>query len=574
MMRFAIVALATGCGALGTPSGDAPPGDAACRIAISISSTSDPNPPVASPATTVRATAVVGDIGIAPQFNWAVSLNANPVTFTLSPDKSEIDFQVPVAGTYHVTLEVPNAVQCDPPLPADVNVHAPGAHEADYLVRIAPPATTAVPAQQIALHVYGGVNAIIPQQNLSSGATFEGATAPATPAYIRFSPPGSPVALTEVFTNNFGGYNVRLLGVAYDALVIPTSGSAPGERITAWMPGPTLPLDSPQTITGFVKNALNVGIPNVQVALTIDGAPTTVGTTRSDGSFSVLGYGNAQSSVDVTVTPLASTGLPRLIASGKFNPTQPITINYTAAVTVVSVAGVHVRRGGANVPNAPVTIFGTLAGAGLINATASATGEVRLSATANASGDLPAGTQVARGGLSGVLLAGGTLGVGAFDTTGAIPAAIDTSAPVASATVVRDPANVTLGGVAVDAVPAGALAAAGGAVVHGTTAVDGSVSLLLASGGHYTLRVSDPGARGAQGVAPDVVAGSLPPVMLGKAITISGIISDSTSSPIPNASVQILCYACTGIDASRPIAQSATSELGAFTVAIPDPGTM
>jgi len=127
--------------------------------------------------------------------------------------------------------------------------------------------------------------------------------------------------------------------------------------------------------------------------------------------------------------------------------------------------------------------------------------------------------------------------------------------------------------VVVDAVPAGALAAAGGAVVHGVTNSNGSITLSLASGGHYTLRVSDPMGRGAQGPPPDVVAGSLPAVALGKSIHVGGFFLDGTS-PIRDASVQILCYACTGIDASRPIAEIATSASGGFSLAIPDPGTM
>jgi hypothetical protein len=485
-----------------------------------------------------------------------------------------IDFAAPTAGTYHVTLDFGTSIQCEPALPADVNVRQPGANEADFRVRVIPPATASVPAQDIPIHVYGGADFGLGAKPLDEGALRQDVLSPQVPAYIRFSATGTTSALTEAFTDMFGNYDVRLLGTAYDVVVIPTGGNAP-QRIRSWLPGQGLSLQPGHAVTGKVKDAGGAGIANAKVSLQLDGVPTTIGTTQSDGSFSVLGDPNATatSNVDIEVTPPASSGLPRLVASGKFNPTAMITISYTAAVSVVSVAGVHARRGGANQPNARVTVFGTLAGAGLVNASASATGEVRLSATANASGDLPAGTLVARGVLSGVVDAGGALGVGAFDTTGTIPAAIDTNGPVAGATTIRDVTNATLDGVAVDAVPAGALAAAGGAVVHGTTGVSGSVTLTLASGGHYTLRVFDPKGRGAQGTPPDVVAGSLPTVALGKAIHITGYVLDGTS-PIAGASIQILCYACTGIDASRPIAEIATSVSGGFSLAVPDPGTM
>jgi hypothetical protein len=40
------------------------------------------------------------------------------------------------------------------------------------------------------------------------------------------------------------------------------------------------------------------------------------------------------------------------------------------------------------------------------------------------------------------------------------------------------------------------------------------------------------------------------------------------------ASVQILCATCTGLDATRPIAETATDTVSRYRIAVPDPGTM
>ena len=62
---------------------------------------------------------------------------------------------------------------------------------------------------------------------------------------------------------------------------------------------------------------------------------------------------------------------------------------------------------------------------------------------------------------------------------------------------------------------------------------------------------------------------------LPKASTIYGKVTIvGQPNPAKFASVQMLCATCGGIDATRPVAQTATDELGNYAVAVPDPGTM
>jgi hypothetical protein len=63
--------------------------------------------------------------------------------------------------------------------------------------------------------------------------------------------------------------------------------------------------------------------------------------------------------------------------------------------------------------------------------------------------------------------------------------------------------------------------------------------------------------------------------ILPAALAISGELSvTGNPNPIGGASIQLLCAACSGVDASRPVAQTATNAFGNYSIAVPDPGTM
>jgi hypothetical protein len=254
----------------------------------------------------VRAIAVLENVPGVPTFSWQVSFQNSPVAFTPQPpDNAEIDFMAPLPGSYHVTLDVAAAANCDPPLPADIYVRDPGANATDFRVRVAPPPTASAPAQDRSIHVFGGADYILGSYSLDSGSVRTGVIrAPSgtgVPAYIRFSSPGTPTALIETFADITGNYSQRMLGSAYDVVVIPAaSGTAP-ERFASWLPGSALQLSAPSTITGTVKDAAGTGIAGA-VQLQIDGVPTTIGTTAANGAFSLLGHPAGGAVVEVTVT--------------------------------------------------------------------------------------------------------------------------------------------------------------------------------------------------------------------------------------------------------------------------------
>ena len=127
-----------------------------------------------------------------------------------------------------------------------------------------------------------------------------------------------------------------------------------------------------------------------------------------------------------------------------------------------------------------------------------------------------------------------------------------------------------------DLVPVGALALAGAPPLRVESQTAGALSLLVAAGGHYALRLSDPGGRGAPLVIADVTAATIAAsYTLGARLSLSGsLVLSGNPQPVAGASVQILCASCTGIERSRPIAEGVSNAAGDFSVAVPDPGTM
>ena len=586
-MKAIVIALASfaiGCasntsGAAGGDGGtsDSPGG---CQITIS----TDPTDPAAGPGTVVRATANDNQLNGVPARIWHVVFDPHglntPVDFTtLPPDGQQIEFPAPTAGDYHITLDDEPAINCDQAAPLDVTVHDPQANVSLYRLQVSPLPTDHTPAQDKIIQVFGGAGATLPVFALDAGTDAMGTVLASSgaglQAYLRFSSPATRTPLIEAITAADGTYTQRLRFAAYDVLVVPMVAGEPGQRFTGWMPGLPLQLAAATTITGTVHGPSGAALANATVELHIDDVPTTVVTTQANGTFMALGFPIASANVEIVVTPPAGSPLPKLQGSSTaWNTFAPLTINYAAGLaTPVNVAGVHVHRQGAAAPNAAVVIAGTIASGGTVNGTAVA-GVVHVAATTNASGDLPAGTQAPAAVLSLVANATGGLGVGAFDLTGTPPATVDTGAPINAPGTIRDHTGLVLGNVVVDATPSGALASAGGAVVHATTASNGTYNLVLVGGGHYVVRMRDPAGRGAPLDLPDVTAPTLPATStLATALVINGSAS-TNGQPVADASVQIMCNMCSGIDATRPLAEGSTDSSGQFTVAVADPGTM
>lgn len=539
-----------------------------CTLTISF----DPPQPVASSVAPIRARAsLVGAPGVY-SYTWTVSRSGSPISYTFeASDQSQIGFFAPTPDTYRVSVEVTGPVPDCRYQFADVNVLDPMGATNVYRLRTVPSPSMA-PPQEVIVQLQGNLPNYNRDISLDPGIVSNGAVrnnGTAIAAYMKLSPVSAPYAFTETYATTFG-YSARLLGQNHNVLIIPASSSyAP--KLAAWSPGVTdFTVGAGTVVTGNVRNPSGGALANAKIQLFAGSVPSTIGTTDGSGNFSVrTDFSTTQ--ITVKVTPPSGTGLPKLEATSAFNLAQPLQVDYAASLVACDLAGNAVRRGNVNQANAKVTLVGTMGTAGSIAGVA-ANGSVHIAATANGSGVMPT-TLVPRAALSAVVeVAAGDFAVDAVDTTSCAAQTID-APPRITRTGITKSATANLGGVRIEATPIGVLAQADAQPVVATSGANGAFSIDLASGGRYDVRFVDPQARAAQLAIMNTT--TLPATAtLPKAQTIYGDVDVTTiANPVVGASVQLLCVACTGIEATRPIAQTATDSASQYRVAVPDPGT-
>ncbi len=571
--------VASGC------AGDIAAGDDdACRVTLGFT----PAMPTSGLAGEVTVTASVQNtIGVLA-YNWRVSYLGGPVDFqNAAANESQIRFTALEPGVYTVDLDVDApSVQC-PSANERITVVDPTGTTLDVRLHVTPPFDLDVPPIDRLIRVYGNTDYDLGPVVLDPGIPVTGTVRTVgnagVPAYITLTPQGMAGAVTETFSSATGAFDVTVLNQPHDVVVIPSSsGLAP--RRFVWNPTQpnTLVMDAGTSITGVVRHGVTP-LANAKVQLTIAGVPTTLGTTASDGSFTVLGSlaSGTSPQVKVEVTPASASGLPRLEVQGMFNVGVPIVATYSASLTTRNIGGTTVRRAGAALANRKVTIVAALAASGSVTAgvTLSATGYTRIALTTDGGGSLPsvlapAGPLSAVTAVSVANPALPDLAVSAFDLSSSVPATIDAPTMMPFTTLALG--QVVLDGVRVDLVPTGSLALAGSPTLQLRGDADGRVSTSIAAGGIYDLVFSDPEGRSGQRIVHDVTYSTVgSSYTLVPAVSVSGTLS-VTGNPnkIRGASVQILCASCAGLYRDRPIAEVASDEAGDFVLAVPDPGTM
>jgi hypothetical protein len=565
---LAIVALLAGACSFSAnelPTGDGGPGDGpstsdagGCEVTIAI------NPANPAAGDHVHASAVVTGVQGVPTYAW--TLDGSASTAYEAPDDSAIGFDVPAPGTHFITVDLSDTTTSCPEGQLQFDVTAGSGSDALYRLRVVAPSDTAPPFEtELVVHADTPTLrdvALDPGESIT-GTIANGAAG--VPAYIEFVPASGPPI--EAYATATGTFTARVALVAYQVIVEPeVGGLAP--RVFGWTYGmPTsFALDAGTTITGTVLGPSNAGLAGAQVQLASGDLPSTIATTAADGSFTALATFTSGSQVAVTVVPPSTSGLARLAATSAFDLSQPLQIAYGAA-TPCDLGGDSVQRGGAGLGSAQVTIVGAMTGAGTIGGIA-ATGSIVATATANASGVLPSLTVPRASGLSAVVqVTPSDLAVSAIDTTACTAQPIAAPAELVTTSSVML-GNAALAGVRVEATPAGALAAATLTPVDATSGSDGSLTISLASGGSYVVRIADPRA------APYTADSIAPTIELAQGLAITGTVSLDGGAVVPGAAVELLCASCTGVDADRPIAQTATDVQGNFQLTVADPGSM
>lgn len=573
--RSIVVAVAAACTALAGCGASDAGGPDGCQVSLAYM----PSFPIAGD--TIRVAGIVTQAPGVLTYHWSVRKGGASVGYTdAQSDHSEILFDALDPGTYDVTLDVSASTNtlC-PQGAAKINVAPDNNNFVNARLHVTPPITTPAPLVDRALRFPAGADYDLGPVVLDPGIVVNGTVRDASsigvPAYLRFVPQGMSGAVVETFAGANGAFSVRLANQPHDVLVVPAVAGLAPRKVGSFDPSTQtqIAVTTGSAIAGIVHQGATP-IAGAKVQLMIGDVPTTLATTAADGTFTVRGVPIAGVDVKVEVTPVATSGVPRLEALGALDLAGSVNINYTA-LTLRNLVGVQVRRGATAQPNKKVIVVGTVAAVGTVTAgaAATATGFVRIAATTDGAGNLPALLAPAAPLDAVTTVAPGDLAIGALDLTSSVPATISAPAMTAVSTLATDGVD-PLDGATLDLVPTRTLALAGAPTLHLTANAIGVVATSLPVGSSYDVRWSDPAARRAPLTALDVTTlaatYALPPALyLSGSLTVTG-----SSNPVVGASVQILCSTCSGIERSRPIAEAASDAHGDFTIAIPDPSSM
>jgi hypothetical protein len=561
----------------GVAASDAP--TAQCSVVIQVTPTS----PQVGVDETVRATASTLDVDGTITYAWMATLEGGSAEVDpAAADNSAITIPVTGPGALHIQLTLPDHPECTVPA-ADVNILPTDFATASYRIRVVPPATTDIPASDALVQVHGGVDTVTTLGvtapfAFTGGHVVDGAGS-GVAAYVRMTPLGAPLSVVEAYSGADGKLpTLNVLGQTHAALIVPTN-TALAPSVVQWMPSgtSTFTVGPGTTVAGVVHDPSGQPLVGAMVALTIDGVPSTIGTTTgATAAFTLHATPSAGATIGITVTPPAASGLPRLVASSTAIALgSSWTISYAAALTTRDLSTLHVTRAAAPVANASATIVGAITTAGAINdgtTNVTAAGDVRLVLATDANGALSGRAPAAPLSLV-VTQSTSDVSLTAIDLTAAVPASVVSAAPVA-VTSTLSVNGTAIAGTHAQATGRGPLA---GLVVEATAnPTTNQLSLPLAAGGAYDLRLDDPAGRAvpltqtiASATATDLGILELPASVH---LTGSVIVLGSAQS-IAGAAVQLLCTQCSGTQASTPIAQGAADTNGRFRLAVPDPGT-
>lgn len=540
------------------------------------------DPPMGVAGNQIRAIANVLNASGVLSYTWEVKYENAPVVYQAAQaDNSQVMFAAPNAGVYQVSVSVDAPGQGCPTDQIGYNVASPNSNSMQVRLRVTPPGNASAPPQERLYLVTGGGGTTLNSVPVDPGVIATGNVRAGTtdvPAYLRFIPLGYRDAYVETFTTNAGAFSARVLNVAHDVLVVPTIPGFAPRLVTNWFPGTTLIAATAGTaVSGFVAGPGGGGLDGAKVQITVDGVPSTLATT-TNGNFTVRSIATANVEATVDVTPPPASGLPRISAtSSALNLATAVQVQY-ANLALRDLAGVTVRRAATAVPNAAVIVVGTLVSAATVTTGATAvpaSGIVRVAATANASGQLPARLAPAAPLFAVTTVAAGDLAVTSLDLTAGVPSQIDAPAMTTVSSQITKPDLAPIAEAVFEAVPIGPLALAGVGAIRVTSRAGGAVTLALPAGGRYDVRVSDPQGRGAVELAPNLAPSAIAAsYTLKPALRVLGQLQlQGAGSPVGNATVQIMCTACTGLDRSRPLGETSSTSSGAFDVAMPDPGT-
>jgi hypothetical protein len=537
---------------------------------------------------------VTGAVAALYDWAWSVSLaDGTPVAVKRVGDASLVEFTMADVGTYTIAASLTGSM-CSGL--RTITAARAGAKIGTYRLRVTPPSTDLVPAQDLVRQVAGGTPSGGNVLALSPGIVvgFDVARASdgsALPSYVRLTE-ASTGAILELRTSKDGPNTLRIADGTYGTVVIPDGGDVapvtfPPRPAAAIGAGP-LALDDGATIGGAVLDDAGKPIAGATVVLRADALVSTMGTTDATGAFQVRA--RAGTFGVTVVSPLAAGNLEsKLAAAGglvvdEAAPPAPLTIRIQpGALATGSVAlraaeaaslgdGARITLAAA----APLAGIGTLAVGG--DAPRALAGDVRFSLHAGADGTVSTGG-VPRGSYRlTVFPATATTGDAVTATT------LDLSAGSAGPVPLVLASKVMLKGKLLPAMEAAgvkliALDDGGLPIVAQADADEtGSFALAVSPQRSYFLRaLPRPDQALARASFPVVTVGnaalvvqdrSMPPAVL-----FAGRVVDPSVQGVGSALVQAFCVTTAPgcADPTVPVAETVTRSDGTFQLMLPDP---
>jgi len=588
LLALAAIAYAMACG-----GGDAIDGND-CTFSLVVT----PEPAVRGEVVEV-AVNVDGEASGTEVVNWSIDYAGAPVEFTVSgANGDEIVFTPEQAGVYIISAGGSIGTSSCTGDFRDLNVSEPGAMFAPMRLVVVPRAGSAVPPQTIDFQLPGGAPYTLSTISLDGGANTSlyvyGPSDPLEGAYLRAMPTvgDDPALWIERFSQSGGTVQMYLANVAYDILVVPDA-DLPGVKWTAQQPldldGLSISADSGISVTGTVTDPAGDPLSGAKVQLTVDGAPSTVGTTNASGAFTLKA--RAGEEVSVVVTPPDASGLPQLerVGAPPVAAGSTIAVRYAAGLEVRTVSPV-LRQTDGTTPAAgarvtfmahPNTSAGTI---DIDGGGAAATGTLVRTAQANGSGVIAAQTLtstqydvVVEPGPSAP--AGERVRFAPLDlrTGQSAPASLRLATPGHFTGQVVDAAGAPVAGAHLFATPQGLLARATTAGDSAVTGADGAFNLAVAAKGLYQIRIDGPQGDGrallmqnapdAPGDTADLGDSALPPTLI-----LTGSLSSTGGAAVASAALQLQCLTCGPGNTAMTVAEAVSDTAGDFIFHAPDPG--
>jgi hypothetical protein len=582
---------ATGAGgSTGTAGSGAPP---ACQVNILPISPASFDGLMAGPSSVMR---VRGEVtGAAPPlfgWKWTVSLaDGSPVPSAIvGRDPSLVEFTMRSIGTYTIAVDLTGS-SCGGL--RTITAANPGGRVATFKMRVTPPSTERLPAQDLERQVIGGTPTGGNVLALDAGivvsfAVVRADSGEALPSYVRVTDVASGVVL-ETHTSKDGPSLLRVAQGMYRTLVVPDGDVAPmtfPPRTPAEMGTGALRLDDGPMIAGSVSDANGGPVIGATVVLRAGDLASTTGTTDASGAFHVRA--RAGTFGLTVVSPLAAGGLEATLAAagglvvGQSTSPAPLAIKIQTGPLVTGTVALSAKDAASLTADTRITLAAMppLSNVATLTVGAGApqelTGDVRFSLHPAADGTLTTG-----GVPRGLYLL--TVFPAAPATSDAVTTAtLDLTAgnpgpfPVALAQKVMLkgkllPIDVAAG------VHLVALDEAGLPVVsEGDAGPGGLFQMAVSPRRRYALRaLPRPEQALARATFPIVMVADTDQVVpdrnMPAALLYAGRVVDPSLQGVGTALVQAFCATAGCTDTTTPVAETVTRSDGTFQLMLPDP---